>query len=160
MSKANQVTDHSGYDRLEDQLQWYDGKSAHNKRMFQRLKAATLVLSVLIPVSVAFVAYYPVIAGVQIGIITGVFGASIALLEGLQQLNQYHQNWISYRATAEALKHEKYLYLSQAGPYLPSSNSKDPIALLAERVESLVSQENVKWVLTQQQSPKSAERPL
>ena len=153
MSQANQVPDHSGYERLEDQIKWYDQQSAHNKHMFQRLKAATLILSVLIPVTVAFVAYYPVIGTFQTGIITAVLGASIALLEGLQQLNQFHQNWISYRATAEALKREKYLYLSQAGPYLQPTN---PSALLAERVESLVSQEHTNWASTQQQSQQSA----
>lgn len=83
-------------------------------------------------------------------------GASIALLEGLQQLNQYHQNWITFRSTAEALKHEKFLFLSTAGPYAEATN---PTALLAERVESLVSQENAKWTAVQEQTPKTHKAP-
>jgi hypothetical protein len=79
-------------------------------------------------------------------------GASIALLEGLQQLNQYHQNWITYRSTAEALKHEKFLFLSTAGPYAAASN---PNSLLAERIESLVSQEHAKWASSQEQTPRT-----
>jgi Protein of unknown function (DUF4231) len=79
-------------------------------------------------------------------------GATIALLEGLQQLNQYHQNWITYRSTAEALKHEKYLFLSTAGPYAAAS---DPKAMLAEHIESLVSQEHAKWASSQEQIPKT-----
>jgi hypothetical protein len=78
-------------------------------------------------------------------------GAAIACAEGIQQLNQYHHNWITYRATAEALKHEKYLFLSTAGPYASANNPK---ALLAERIESLVSQEHAKWASTQEQTPK------
>lgn len=35
----------------------------------------------------------------------------------MQQLFQFQQNWITYRATAEALKHEQFLFLSEAGPY-------------------------------------------
>ena len=135
-------------ERLEDQIKWYDRESARSKRLFKRLKTATLAISVSIPLSAAFATKYPLYTGV----ITGVMGASIALLEGLQQLNQYHQNWITFRSTAEALKHEKFLFLSTAGPYAAASN---PTALLAERVESLVSQENAKWTATQEQTPKT-----
>jgi hypothetical protein len=69
--------------------------------------------------------------------VTGALGVLIVILEGLQQLNQYQHNWITYRSTCEALKHEKYLYLAKAGPY---ATAGDVHALLAERVESLVSQ--------------------
>ena len=135
-------------DRLEDQIKWYDRESARSKRMFKRLKTATLAISVSIPLSAAFATRYPLYTGV----ITGTMGASIALLEGLQQLNQYHQNWITYRSTAESLKHEKFLFLSTAGPYAAAEN---PRALLAERIESLVSQEHAKWASAQEQTPKT-----
>ena len=68
-------------------------------------------------------------------------------MEGFQQLNQYQQNWTTYRSTCEALKHEKFLYLSKAGSYATAANPK---VMLAERVESLVSQEQSKWMQTQQ----------
>ena len=61
--------------------------------------------------------------------------------EGVLQLNQWQTNWVMYRSTAEALKHEKYLHLAGAGPY--SGANRD--AVLAERVEGLVSQEHAKW---------------
>lgn len=130
-------------ERMEDQLNWYDKKSSYNERMFRWFKSATMVVSISIPLCAAFVKY---------PLITGGLGASIALLEGLQQLNQYHQNWITYRSTAEALKHEKFLFLSSAGPYANADNAK---ALLAERVESLVSQEHAKWTSAQELPPKA-----
>jgi hypothetical protein len=74
----------------------------------------------------------------------------ITVLEGMLHLNQYEQNWITYRSTCESLKHEKYVYLGKAGPY---SGSADPHALLADRIESLVSQEHAKWASVQQQQP-------
>jgi len=74
-------------------------------------------------------------------------GAAIAIIEGIQQVNQYQSNWISYRSTCEALRHEKYLYLGKAGPY---AGAADAHALLAERVESLVSQGHAKWASTQE----------
>jgi hypothetical protein len=78
--------DDSGYERLEDQIRWYDRESGRSRRMFKRLKTATMAISVSIPLSAAFVTRYPSYTGV----ITGAMGATIALLEGLQQLNQYH----------------------------------------------------------------------
>jgi hypothetical protein len=128
--------------RLEDQIGWYDKKASWNERMFKRLRIATIVMSSSIPLSAAFVKY---------AVITGALGALIALFEGLQQLNQHHQNWITYRSTAEALKHEKYLFLSMAGSYASSTNPK---TLLAERIESLVSQEHSKWTAEKEQATK------
>jgi hypothetical protein len=59
---------------------------------------------------------------------------------------------MTYRSTAEALKHEKYLWLAKAGPY---SNVKNLDPLLAERVESLISRENAKWVVGREQVEKT-----
>jgi hypothetical protein len=55
---------------------------------------------------------------------------------------QYQQNWITYRSTCERLRHEKFLFAAGAGPYTVARAE----ALLAERVESLVSQEHAAWV--------------
>jgi hypothetical protein len=93
------------------------------------------------------------LAGINLSqLIVGGLGVLIAVLEGLQQLNQYHANWITYRTTSELLKHEKYLFLAKAGPYAAAA---DPRVLLAERIESLVSQEHAKWASGQEY----AERP-
>ena len=131
-------------ERLEDQIKWYDARSRYNQRMFKWLKTATIVAAVAIPLCAS--------QGAQLAIISGVLGALIALIEGIQQLNQYQQNWITYRSTCEALKHEKYLFLANAGPYAAAENPK---TLLAERVESQVSQEHAKWAATQQQPAKA-----
>ena len=132
-------------ERLDDQLTWYDRKASYNERMFKWLKSATMVVSVSIPLCAGFVRY---------SLLTGGLGASIALLEGLQQLNQYNQHWRTYRSTAEALKHEKYLFLATAAHYASAEN---PNALLAERVEGLVSQEHAKWASAQEQVAKKKE---
>ena len=65
------------------------------------------------------------------------------VLEGLQQLQQYQENWINYRSTCERLRAERFLFLSRAGPY---AGVAGPEGLLAVRVEGLVSQENSAWV--------------
>jgi hypothetical protein len=132
-------------DRLEDQLAWYDSKSAFNRRWHVRLKLATLVAAALIPL-VSGILTFPWIAGA--------LGVLVVVFEGAQQLNQFHQNWVTYRGTCEALRHEKYLFLALAGPY---ATTEHPRRLLAERVESLVSTEHARWVQQQEQSGKGRE---
>ena len=126
--------------RVRDQIEWYDRKSQLNQRWFKRLKICQIVTAAAIPVA----------ASVSAPIwLAGAGGALIVVLEGLQQLQQYQQNWTSYRATCERLRHEQFLFLAGAEPYGVSTN---PDALLAERVEGLVSQEHAAWVSQQQEA--------
>ena len=122
-------------ERLEEQIGWYDLKSRSNMRWFKRIKTTEIVSAAVIPLLA--VSHLP-----RVAVATGILGVVITVLEGTLQLNQYHENWIRYRSTCESLKHEKYMFLASAGPY---ANVDRPRAVLAERVESLVSQEHAKW---------------
>ena len=128
-------------ERLEDQIRWYDRKSADNQRRFKVLKALQLLTAAAIPV----VATLDLPAAVAAGL-----GGMIVVIEGFVQLNQYQQNWTSYRSTCEALKHEKYLFLAHAGPYAGATDGGVP--LLADRIEGLISQEHAKWVSAREES--------
>jgi hypothetical protein len=75
--------------------------------------------------------------------ITAILGASVAILEGLQQLGQCNNLWTSYCATAEQLKYEKYLFLARSGPYR-DLGEEEALKRLAERVEERVSIEHAK----------------
>jgi hypothetical protein len=132
-------------ERLEDQIGWYDRKSRYAQRWFKSLKIVQLVTAGLVPVAAVFVT-----TGLEK--VTAVLGLVILIVEGLQQLNQYQTNWISYRSTCEALRHEKYLFLARAGPY---ASVEHPLVLLADRIEGLISQEHAKWISAQQQTGKS-----
>jgi Protein of unknown function (DUF4231) len=50
--------------------------------------------------------------------VTGGLAAVIVVLEGVQHLYQFQEQWITYRSTAEALTRERYLYLARASPYV------------------------------------------
>jgi hypothetical protein len=126
--------------RLEEQITWYDRKSVYNQRVFKTLKTIQIVSGALVPLFAGFGAPTP---------LTGSLGVIIVVLEGLQQLNQYQQCWVNYRSTCEALRHEKYLYLAHAGPY---KNPTKRLAMLAERIEGMVSQEHAKWVSAQEEA--------
>ena len=132
-------------ERLEDQIDWYDRKSITNQNYFRRIKMLEILAAAIIPFLSAFTFSRMVW-------VTGGLGVLITVLEAMLHLNQYQQNWIAYRSTCESLKHEKYVYLGKAAPY---AGTPDPHALLAERIESLVSQEHAKWASVQQQEPTS-----
>jgi hypothetical protein len=126
-------TESPAWGRLVDQITWYDAQSAHNRRWFKRLKVLQILIAAAIPVAAT--------ADAPLWLVGG-GGAVIVALEGLQQLQQYQQNWTAYRSTCERLKHEKFLFLAHAGSYASAGN---PETLLAERVEGLVSQEHAAW---------------
>ena len=127
------------WDRLEDQIDWYSHKSTENQHFYKWLK--------LLEIAVA--ASLPVVAAVHSPVwVTGGLGAVIVVLEGAQHLYQYQEHWITYRSTAEALRHERYLYLAHAAQYA----GEDRHSQLAERLEGLISQEHAKWTASQKSS--------
>ncbi len=124
--------DHPAWARLLDQLEWYSRKSSAARRAFTRLKVVELVVAAAVPV---------VAAARGPALVTAALAAVVVVLEGVQHLYLWQTNWVLYRSTAEALKHEKYLFLSCAGPYAAADRQR----LLAQRVEDLVSQEHGRW---------------
>jgi hypothetical protein len=152
MPEESELPQGPTFKRLESQIKWYSDKSGKAQRAFRWIKVVEIFAAALIPflgsLSVPFTALKD-----HVSLVTGALGVLITILEGILHLNQYQEHWTTYRSTAEALKHEKYLYLGKAGPYAKGAAS-DPDALLAERVEALVSQEHSQWTNLQQQSTK------
>jgi hypothetical protein len=135
-------------DRLDNQIDWYDRKSQSAQKRYKLLKLVQVVAAALLPLLPVFGIPHP-------EKVSAVLGLVILIIETVQQLNQDQQNRVIYRSTCEALKHEKYLFLSDAGPY---KDAEKPLALLADRVEGLISQEHAKWVSVQEQAAKAGSR--
>lgn len=113
------------WDRLEDQLGWYDRKSIAAQQAYKRVKVVQLIVGAAVPV----------VAALQVSAaVTATLAAFVFLAECAQQLYQWQTNRVLYRSTAEALKHEKFLYLAAAGPYQMDDRDR----VLAERIEGLV----------------------
>ncbi len=141
-------------ERLDDQIAWYGDRSGRNQRYYKVMKIAVIVLAALIPLLSGLNVPSIGLTGVPTWVL-GAFGALIAIVEGIQQVGQYHENWISYRSTVESLKHEKFLYLAKAGPYAVAA---DAHVLLAERIELAISQENAKWTSSQDLKDKGGDK--
>lgn len=129
----------SGYSRLETQIAWYDRKSGQAQRWFKGVKIVEFITSAAVPIA----------AFLSTPLLTALIGTVAVLLEGIQQLFQWQHNWITYRSTCEAVRHEKYSYIGRSASYdgLDDTSAKKA---LVERVESLISTEHSKWISRQE----------
>jgi type II secretory pathway pseudopilin PulG len=123
-------------ERVDDQISWYDAKSSGAQRRFKQLRSAEIICAALVPFLAGFTARSTTIA-----VVVGLLGAIIVVLAAFQSLGQYQESWLDYRMTCEALKHEKYLFLTRAEPYA----ADDAFPLLVERIENLITKENSTW---------------
>ena len=124
-------------ERVADQINWYSQRRQWNQNWFKWLRIVEILFATSIPFLVSYI-------GTETGILkltVGAMGIAVAVISGLVTLYKFQENWIEYRTTAETLKHEKYLYLTQSAPY----DSDDSFRLLVERIESSISKENTNW---------------
>jgi Protein of unknown function (DUF4231) len=123
--------------RLEIEILWYDGKSTQNKWCHTVTRGVEIVCSAVIPLLAGFAKE----SRPEVAIIMGVLGILVATAAGFSSLLKFQENWIKYRTTAESLKKEKYLFQTKVQPY----DGNEPLTVLVQRVETLVSQENTNW---------------
>ena len=135
--------------RLNDQIVWYDRKSGTNQRWFKRLRFAEIVAAATIPFLSGFAGN-----SLPIKIAIGALGVLVAVVASLLGLLQLQVHWIEYRATAESLRREKFLFLTQTEPY----DKDDAFHLLVQRVEALLSNENTEWTQSMMKPPKEENR--
>jgi len=124
-------------ERVNDQINWYEKKGSSNKKMFLRLKVSETILALLIPLLVGYIAEDMIWLKIAVGL-TAVI---VAVLANTITLFKFQENWVEYRAVAESLKHEKYLYVTKAGIY----KDGDAFPVFVERIEGCISKENAQW---------------
>ncbi|HEY3129303.1 MAG TPA: DUF4231 domain-containing protein, partial [Acidobacteriota bacterium] len=91
----------------------------------------------------------------QIKIAIGGLGVVVAVIASLLGLLHFQEHWLEYRATAESLKKEKFLFLTQTEPY----DKNDAFHLLVQRVEALLSKENTGWIQSMAKPPEGEKGP-
>jgi hypothetical protein len=131
---ATETIEHEGptWARLVDQLGWYERNAKKNQQSYKALKLLQIILGALVPV---------VAAADGSRVVLAALGAGVVVIEAIQQLFQFHRNWIAYRSTAEALKREQHLFEVGGGDYA----GPDRKVVLAERLEAIISRETGEW---------------
>ena len=76
--------------RLDDEIAWYDRKSLGSQRVYKMLKIAVLLAAAAIPILASV--HAPVVAA----------GVLMALLEGIQHLNQYRAVTLGVQGSSRA----------------------------------------------------------
>lgn len=125
--------------RYEEALKYYD-KRANTNRVCHRICS--------IYVLVASVAVTPILTiphslrGCE-KLIAAVLASTVAIATGIAAHFRFHENWLGYRATWDALQHELHWRNAQVQDY---KNSEDRNALFVEKVEALMSKEGTEWL--------------
>lgn len=122
-------------ERLNNQIEWYSDKSSAAQLKYKILRFVSIFLSSSIPLVIGLVSINDVWQ-----YIIGIMGVIITVIEGWLSIAKYHENWIEYRSISEMLKHEKYMFLTKTGVY-----RNDDFKYLVERVENIISKENINW---------------
>jgi hypothetical protein len=122
--------------RLDDQIDWYDRRSGSNQKAFKRLRLVEILTAATIPVLAGFSQ-----GSQSFALATGIAGMIVTVIAGILALYRFQENWRDYRATSEALKQEKFLYLARARPY----DGEQHFETLVQRVEALLSRETNQW---------------
>lgn len=122
--------------RVDDQIAWYSRKGRSNQRWSHALRIIEVIAAALIPFIAGMGEAIPASAW-----LLGALGVAVAICAGMGGIFRHHENWISFRATAEALKQEKYRFLTRAAPY----GNDAAFDTLVQRVESLIAGETAGW---------------
>ena len=123
-------------DRVENQVHYYESKSALNKKYYLSFKIAQLTAATLLPFFSVFLSDYS-----WMKYVIAFLGSVVTILEGVMATGKYHEKWVIYRSTAETLRQEKYLFMMQAGSY----SGQDAVQQFVNKIEFSLGKENIGW---------------
>jgi hypothetical protein len=123
--------------RVDEQLSWLSRVSKINKRRYLGLRIFEILLGTSITI------FSPYAARVSWGpLAIALAGGGIALSGSLLALNRNQENWVRYRSLNEALKREKYLFLTGSPPY---DDEETSFTRFVASTEALMSGERASW---------------
>ena len=125
-------------------FRWYDRAASRTRHAYAILKVISLAVAATVPVLAAI--------GAEAAL-TASLAAVVVLIEGVVQLFQLQNNWISYRATAEALRQHGFSYAAQVDPYNDPQTRRGQ---LAEFLRDATTKENTAWSSSMRQTGSGA----
>ena len=136
--------------RYKQAMEFYDKRAGSNKRWYRffsvYILASSVAIAPILTINSELHDYGRIIAGI--------LAPTVALATGLSSKFNFHEYWLNYRATWDALHHEAQWHLARVGPY---ANIDDRNARFVERVEQIISREGTDWVAREADSNQSKE---
>ena len=133
-----------------DHQEYYEESAQRNKTFYVSIKVLGLLAAAVIPI-------FSLTENLLVSgpLVAAGLGAVVVVLEGVQQLFRFHDNWTNYRAACEAIRRELFLYTSRAGPYAEAHKIQAAESLLADRIAGVTGQAVSKWLSTQEKAAKA-----
>jgi len=125
--------------RYAEMLKYYDKHSVRNQLWYRICSVYVLAVSALIAPIVT-------LSGSSGKLAAAIIAPTVTVMAGIASLFLFHENWLRYRATWDALTHEIHWRAASVGDY---ANCADRNATFVTRVESLISQEGREWLKRQ-----------
>jgi Protein of unknown function (DUF4231) len=124
-------------------LGYYDSRANRNRRWHYFCSVYILVISIaILPLMTLDVP-----AKDCLKIIGAILAPTVALMIGIENIFQFYDNWLRYRATWDALQHELAWRDASVREYSDSSRRN---SLFVERVEELITREGRDWIMAQE----------
>jgi hypothetical protein len=128
--------------RVDAQIAFYEKAASRAKSWHMRYQIAIILLGLAVPVVVNLPKeFVPGEAGGIQALVT-VMSLLLASFTGIANFRKYGELWLTYRATEEQLKHEKFLWLANSGRY---RNAEDSFPEFVEQIETIISSEHTQF---------------
>ena len=130
-------------ERLETQRKWHSNKATENKKRYYTAEIITLTTGSLIPV----INVVDAIPSFYVRIFSALLAATGIISAGIAKLCKFQENWLNFRAVAEALKRENEIYHYQIGDYALENKKRQQ--LFVERIEDILASTTAKFISIQ-----------
>jgi hypothetical protein len=121
------------WQEFEAHFRWYDRAATRTRYGYQGLKILALTAGATVTVLAA--------SGAP-AVLTASLAAVGVVAEGVQQVFQFHTNWVSYRSTAEVLRQHGFAFAAGVAPYDDASTRRQ---LLSTVLRDVTTKENADW---------------
>lgn len=125
-------------ERLEGSIIRFSQISGENQKKYKQYKRTEIIIAGTIPFAimlsaVEFIEAIPVLR-ISLLLYSAVGGALLAFMSNVMKISEYYDRWKNFRAKAEVLKREQFLYITQMPPY----HDADAFPQLVDRVEEIL----------------------
>jgi Protein of unknown function (DUF4231) len=124
--------------RLQQYIDWYDGKSISAKRHCLQIRAGSVVGAAIVPVLANIT--LPISPSTP-RILTTLVSLGVVILVSLESVFHFGDQWKNYRSTEQFLSREKVLFVTGEGPYRGLEPPR-AFSLLVDRCEGQIAAEN------------------
>lgn len=135
--------------RVLDQVDWYNKKSARNQVLFKRWMITSIVLSAFIPI-LTLLSDIPCSILIKISITA--ISSAVTAISAIISLYHFQDLWVQYRANCEILQSILHRYLTKTGEFR-NATEDDALNLLVMSCEEYMTKEFQTWVASNTPRP-------